>query len=272
MTSPRVYNASSKTTNRTGVSTRSTPTTSNDDLMEMLLSFKAEVLASNKALSDSQSSQFKSLKDEIKKVAVQAKELKAENAILKGEIDALKVKITSLETNSSSTNPSSVVTKVYQESFERDRCAFNVIIYGVVESTSSSVVERTSHDNATVKDILLPLGVTLPLNFKLVRIGKPRPDSTRPLKLIFTNKEEAKSLLYQYNELKRSDTKFPNGFHLVRDKTQLERQLLRTCHNEMTLRTTQGESNLRIFYENGLPKVGTIRSKNEIHPQRHFAQ
>lgn len=95
-----------------------------------------------------------------------------------------------------------------------------MIIFGVVESASTSVVERTSHNNITVKDILLPLSVTFPLNFKLIRIEKPRPDSTRPLKIIFNNKEEAKSVLYQYNELKQSDTKFPNSFHLVRDKTQ----------------------------------------------------
>lgn len=65
--------------------------------MNMLLSFKAEVLASNKACSDPQTLQFKSLKDEMKKVTVQLQELKSENSLLKGEIDVLQFKITSFE-------------------------------------------------------------------------------------------------------------------------------------------------------------------------------
>lgn len=64
-------------------------------------------------------------------------ELKVESSLLKGEIDAIKVKIIRLETNSSSSHPSTIVTQVLQESLERDRSAFNLIPYGVLESTSS---------------------------------------------------------------------------------------------------------------------------------------
>jgi len=118
----------------------------------------------------------------------------------------------------------------------------------------------------------LPLGNYFPSNVKLINlIGKPRPDCIRPLKLVCGNIEEAKSLLYQYNELKRTGTQFLNGFNLVKDKTQLERQQLRTCHNEIKSRATRGELNLRIYYENGSPKVGTIWSKNGTHPPQHPA-
>lgn len=64
-------------------------TASNDDFMKMLWTFKADVLASNKTLSDSRWLLFKSLQDKINKIVVQTKELNAENTLLKGEIDAL---------------------------------------------------------------------------------------------------------------------------------------------------------------------------------------
>jgi len=83
MPSPGISSARSKAV--TSRQLTSTASTFNDDLMQILLSFKAKLLAANKALYDSQSSQFKNLKDEIKEVSVQAKEFKAENALLKGK-------------------------------------------------------------------------------------------------------------------------------------------------------------------------------------------
>jgi len=100
MPSPKVINTSARTVN--GRNTRSSSSTSNDDLMQIILSLKPEVLVSSKALFTSQSSQFKSFKAEIMKVSKQASELKEENAILKEEIGTLKLKINSLEESSSS--------------------------------------------------------------------------------------------------------------------------------------------------------------------------
>lgn len=254
--------ASKKAAIRTGLSTRSSSTTSNDDLLQIILSFKAEVLASNKALSDSQSLQFNKLTAEILKVSEQVSAFKAENITLKRDIDSLKAKISNIEENNSSTSPSIITSQVLQELFERERCSSNVIAYGVLESTSLPVDERILHDESMIINILLPIGNYLPSSIKLTRIGKPRPDSKRPLKIICTNKEEANSLLYQYNELKRSGTQFQNGFKLVKDKTKLERQLLRTCHNDLSSRTAQGESNLRIHYINGVPSVVKFVPKN----------
>jgi len=156
--------------------------------LNIILSFKTEVLASNEALSSSQSLQFKSFKAEVSKIAMQMSELKKENAFLKEEIGVLKLKINSLEEKCPSTNPSAITNLVLQEIFERDRCFFNVIAYGMSETTSCLVAERTAHDKSTISNILLPLGNSLPLNVKFIRIGKRRPDSTRPLKLVCASK------------------------------------------------------------------------------------
>lgn len=84
----------------------------------------------------------------------------------------MKVK-TRIETSSSSTHPSTIVTQVFPKSFELDRCALNLIAYGVLQSTSLSIAEQTSYDKNSVQNILLPHDDTFPSSFKLIRIGKP---------------------------------------------------------------------------------------------------
>lgn len=49
---------------------------------------------------------------------------------------------------------------------------------------------------------------------------------------------------------------------MTNDKTQLQRKLLRECHLELDRRTTEGESGLRIIFENGIPTIGANFSKN----------
>lgn len=145
---------------RSGVSMRSSSTTSNENLMQIILFFKAEVLTSNKALSDSQSLQFNKLRVEILKVFEQASELKAENMILERDIGSLKEKISSLEENNSSANPSTITSQVLQGLFIRECCSSNVIAYRVLESTSLTVSERILHDKSMIKNIFLPVKTT----------------------------------------------------------------------------------------------------------------
>lgn len=56
--------------------------TTNDELMSVLMLFKKEILASNKTLSDSQNTQFSDLKKNFKHVSDQIAELKAENSVI----------------------------------------------------------------------------------------------------------------------------------------------------------------------------------------------
>jgi len=236
---------------------------SNEDLMATLHTFKAEILSSTNTLSDLQASQFNDLKLDLSQVSTQLAEMKAENTRLQNEIEVLKSKVSSLEMSGSIEQPQLVVTQVLQETFERERCLYNLIGYGVPESTSMAVPQRISHDRQTICSILESLGDVIPQSSKLIRLGKLRNDNTaRPLKIIFDNKESATRLLLQFNTAKRSGTSFLNGFRLASDKTALQRKLLRSCHDELDRRTQGGESGLRIMFDNGLPKVGVMKSKN----------
>lgn len=163
---------------------------SNDDLMTALKSFKAEMLASSKAFSDLQEIQYEDLKTGLSNLCAQMTEIKAENTMLRSEIDALKVKVVSLESSFSVDQPQSVVSQVLQETFERERCRLNLIAYGVPESISTAVPQRIAHDRQSLGNILTTLGDVIPLNSKLVRLGKVRGDnaarlsSTKPGNLV----------------------------------------------------------------------------------------
>jgi len=120
-----------------------------------------------------------------------------------------------------------------------------------------------AEDRQSIADILESLGNIIPLNTKLIRLDKICSDNVaRPVKIIFMTTESVASALSQFNQARHSGITFLDGFRLVRDKTVLERKLLRDCHAELDRRIKDGEVGLRIIFENGSPKVGPAVSKN----------
>jgi hypothetical protein len=97
---------------------------------------------------------------------------------------------------------------------------------------------------------------------RVKRLGKFRDGSSRPLKIIFNSKEEADSLIDIYSNSKLNGSTFPDGFRIVKDKTILQRLLLRSCHTELELRNKNGGQGFRIVYANGVPKFSSTQSKN----------
>jgi len=77
-----------------------------------------------------------------------------------------------LESTTSSIQSHEVVSQVMHEQFERERCSTNLIAYGIVESSSSSIPERVTHDKSKVKEILGSLGDSITSSSKFIRLGK----------------------------------------------------------------------------------------------------
>lgn len=136
----------------------------------------------------------------MKRVSGQIKELKAENLQLKGEIYALKLKFTSLEKQNSSFIHSLLPFKFCENHFA---IIVHSMLYCVPESTSSVVADRIAQDKSAVDNILMPIGEAVSSNFKLSCLVKYQSNNSRPLKLIYPSKYDAKSMLLRYNELKR---------------------------------------------------------------------
>jgi len=137
MGKPTTLNNTTTTSNK--IITRSTSSIPPSNyIMAAFDKLRGEVLSANKNISTTQIMQFGELKNDLKQLSLQIIELKAENTILQSELNILKSKVTSLEDAGLPSQSSHVITQVLQESFERQRCSLNTIIYGVPESSSAS--------------------------------------------------------------------------------------------------------------------------------------
>lgn len=86
--------------------------TSNNDIMTVLLAFKTETLSSNKVLSDTMYKQFNKFKVDLQLVSKQVTELKGANATLTNEVELLKGKIASLESIKPTEHSQSLISQV----------------------------------------------------------------------------------------------------------------------------------------------------------------
>ncbi|KAL4154579.1 hypothetical protein QTP88_000436 [Uroleucon formosanum] len=252
------------TTTSKKVTTRSTSSIppSNSDIMVALDKLRGEVLSSNKIISSTQTLQFEELKKDLKQLSLQIIELKAENTTLRSELNILKGKITSLEDAGSPSQSSHVISQILQESFERQRCSLNTIIYGVPESSSASAAQRISDDCSSIRSLLEPHSLVIPDNSKVIRLGKVVAGKSRPIKLLCGSSESSSKLVSDFRDLVKNGIQFPTGFRIVSDKTLMQRTLLRSCYAELENCKLNGETNLEISYVNGALQVRIAKSKN----------
>jgi hypothetical protein len=100
-------------------------------------------------------------------------------------------------------------------------------------------------------------------DFKSFRLGKPTSTSTRSLKVIFGSCEAASAVLTSYRQAKIQNLSLLPLTSIVRDKTLLERQQIRTYHLKLDRQVAAGEHNLTITFKNGSPCI-IYRTKNDI--------
>lgn len=233
--------------------------------MAILETIRNEFSLANKNLTSTQTSQFKELKNDLKQLSAQIIELKAENTNLRSELEILRNKVTSLENTGVPDHIPHIVSEVFKESFDRERCSLITIVYGVPESPSSSSTQRISDDSSAIHGLLEPHN-HIPDNAKIIRLGKVVSDKTRPLKLLCDSKESASKIVSDFRASVKKGAQFPAGFRIVNDKTLLQRNLFRSCHAELENRRLNGETNLEVSYVNGAPQVRIAKSKNSGSP------
>lgn len=246
----------------------------NNDLMSALISLRKDFLESNKALSEAQSSQFDDLKHSFERLSVQIDGLKAENSKLRHDVEDLSNRVAALEHKEPCGQIASISAEVLHETFEREKCALNVLAYGVPESSSASSAQRITDDRNALECILLPLGCPIHQSLRLMRLGRLGQNDIRPLKIFCDSKEAAFKLHTAFVEHKRSGYSLPLGFRIARDKTQLQRKQLKSCHQELDNRSGKGEKDLCIRFVNGIPNVVSSQSKNvnthHLHPPKNY--
>lgn len=116
-------------------------------------------------------------------LTTQINELRSENSTMREKFITLKNKVKSLEANVSSS--SMAVSQFIYESTERECYSTNLIANGISESTFLDLITRISGGKINLTLALLPLSISLPVNYKVLKLGKIIADSSRHLKIVF---------------------------------------------------------------------------------------
>lgn len=161
-----------------------------------LQSSQANILASNKTLSESFSALFSDLFKNITCLANQLSELKSENAYLRNELSALKSKVNAIESSSVSRSP--IISVVQLHSSRLKKYAINVLIHGLRESHFTVIADRIIDDRTHLSDILVPLSINIPRDYNLIRLSRLSIVKPRPLKIICSSKDEAVTLISEF--------------------------------------------------------------------------
>lgn len=141
---------------------------------------------------------------------------------------------------------------------ERSERAKNIIIYNVKESQSKVPDERIDHDKSHVSSLLRKIGVETNPDFAVIRLGRSN-DGSRPMKVIFGDASMAMSCIRQKSKLKGSDVS------IKQDLTIMQRGHLKSLLTELKTRKDNGENNLGIRYNNGIPYIASYRDhENKI--------
>lgn len=193
---------------------------------------RAGIFNSNKLLAE-QGQQISSCIGEIKN-------LKQENADLRLKITNLEDKLQAVDIGS-----------LYAETRSRIQREPNIMLFGVPESHSTDDQHIVQKILESVTDASFD-GIQ-----SVARVGKQRPDSTRPIKVELTNPRIRALVLRQKGCLKKS---IYQHVTINPDLTQKQLKHLRDLREELTHRKASGEKNIGIRYINSEPVIVQLRS------------
>lgn len=175
---------------------------------------------------------------------------------LKSVIVALQEEVKSLKSMSFQQTDSLLESeKIIQEISERDKRKSNVILYGCDESDCTSNNVQVELDVVMVKEVCSLLQITDD-SLKVSRLGKFDSTQTRrrrPIKVSFQTESHVITALRNLPNLK-STSRF-SGISVYRDRTPMQLQIHRNAKAELTKRLENGEENLKIKYNRGIPTV-----------------
>ena len=138
---------------------------------------------------------------------------------------------------------------------ERNDRSKNVLLFNIPESSAHSIDDKVRDDLNHVCSVLDPLG-SFPQPKKIVRLGLPKPNVIRPLKIIYENSEEAKNIL-------RSNKNNTNKqFHFHADLTKLQRESNSLIIKEFKEKISKGDNKITLRYKNNM---AFISKKREVH-------
>lgn len=144
---------------------------------------------------------------------------------------------------------------VFSEFHDRERRKNNFIIFGQPDSNAEPNAEN---DKITALDIinnLMPNNQIDPASIKVFRLGKFFTGKSRPMKVVCGSSEVASKVLLNAKCLKTKPGL--SNLSLSSDKTPRQLQEYRETKQRLMDRLAAGETNLKIKYINGSPRIVT---------------
>lgn len=197
-------------------------------------------LTNMKSTLDTVVTEQKNLKSRLNTVETTA--LCMEGKITKIEDNIAKLKI---ETADQQKTTEEIITEIHERAIRRK----NIIIEGIPEVQSKFVSDRLKHDKDKCLSVLKHFISDCPNPEKLFRIGKYNPNQNRPIKLSLSTEELVKTVLTNRNKHGIDNIK------IYSDQTKLQRENIKKLKDEIKRRVKEGETDLRIKYIRGAPRI-----------------
>lgn len=183
---------------------------------------------------------------------------------LEVRVDANEAKMKSLEEQLSTVNSSLTTSNpelTIAEMYDRARCAKNVMIFNLTESSNRNVNVRKEYDRGNVNKLLQAfLPQTDSDKVKIFRVGKPQPSKIKPLKVIFENESDVSTFISNFSSgnAAQVDQSF-SDIKVSRDRTPREGKYYKSLKLELDQRASRGEKDLKIKYINNVPQIVKIQ-------------
>lgn len=147
---------------------------------------------------------------------------------------------------------------------DRARRASNVMVYGLVESTSANIDDRKLHDLNAVSDLFKTFYPEFDNSkTKTARVGKRQTGKSRPLKVILNSERDARHIISSFSGVSapKANSKY-SSVKISRDRTPQEQKYFKSLLDELHDRESKGEANLTIKFKNNVPCI-VKTSKND---------
>ncbi|KAF5282306.1 hypothetical protein FQR65_LT14360 [Abscondita terminalis] len=168
--------------------------------------------------------------------------IKSDINSISSRLNEVELKIHSLSNNPNCSNVSSDSIDnnklILKEFHERSSRANNILIFNIDEATSDNDTSNNDLDSAVIHKILRPIGINS-IN-KIFRIGK-KSNKSRPIKVILTSPDDVHKVL-------KNKKLLPPNTSVAPDRTDMQRNELKSAYNELNRRRENGENNLFIKF------------------------
>lgn len=201
------------------------------------------------------------LVDEIKALRIDNERMKS----METDIQILRDELVTVRSNAASTDERSprddiealrqeFINDSVRELNDRQQRQKNIMIFGVGEAVATDAQTKRELDINAATDVILQAcpGASLE-DIRVFRVGREDSAKNRPIKVILKSTGDAKTILQHAKELKQRDAY--KNITIRHDNTPKQMMEYRAVKSSLVTRLENGETDLRIKYFNGVPKI-----------------